>query len=236
MSTVAATHYPSYALECGDPSRTKILGFGDSAALLLVDVCLAYLNPNSPITPQADLRDGAAASIVKLLAAAREANNGQIAQFSIIYAQTKYTHPTLRDAGLQALKNGSAPLFSVHHPDNLLSVPDELAPRENEIVLMKKFPSPFFGTNLAAQLTSMGVDTLLICGFTTSSNVRAATLDAMQSGFRAMVVGDACADLGSETHYANLMDLGAKYGDVVEIEIALSKIKETASRKRQLAK
>jgi nicotinamidase-related amidase len=85
--------------------------------------------------------------------------------------------------------------------------------------------SPFFGTNLSTQLIALGVDTLLIGGFTTSGNVRAATLDAMQAGFRAMIVGEACGDRGEETHWANLMDLGAKYGDAVSVEDAIEALR-----------
>lgn len=101
---------------------------------------------------------------------------------------------------------------------------------------MKKFLSFFFGINLVVQLISMGVDILFICGFIIISNVCVVIFDVMQLGFWVMVVGDVCVDLGSEMYYVNLMDFGVKYGDVVEIEIVLLKIKEIVLRKRQLVK
>ncbi|KAH8890560.1 Isochorismatase hydrolase [Thozetella sp. PMI_491] len=212
------TAYPAYAAECGDPSRTKRLGFGNRAALLLVDVCEAYFSHSSPLALDLDSQQRVAKAIASLIQAARGDAAGTV---PIIYAQTIYTHPDCRDAGLQKVKNKSAYLFQAQHPDHLTAPPLEhpaLHPEPLDLRLTKKYPSPFFGTNLATQLTAMGVDTLVIVGFTTSGGIRASALDAMQSGFRPMVVVEAVADRGHESHWANLMDVGAKYGDVVSLE------------------
>lgn len=211
--------YPTYAAECGDPSRTKKLGFGRRLAVLLLDVCNVYYSPTSPLVlPQSKL-ETVTAAMTSVLNAARSAD-GSSEETPIVFAQTYYTHPKLLDAGLAALKRTHADLFFARHPGELTVVPSQhpsLSPLPTDIILKKKYPSAFFGTNLATQLTALGIDTLVIMGFTTSVNVRASTLDAMQSGFRPIVVADACADLGEETHWANLMDLGAKYGDVIGV-------------------
>jgi maleamate amidohydrolase len=47
-------------------------------------------------------------------------------------------------------------------------------------------------------------------------------MDALNSGFRPMVVRDACADRSSELHESNLADLDAKYADVVDLPEALA--------------
>jgi nicotinamidase-related amidase len=47
-----------------------------------------------------------------------------------------------------------------------------LEPKGGETVVVKKFASAFFGTSLASQLVMMGVDTLVICGVSTSGYVR----------------------------------------------------------------
>lgn len=62
-----------------------------------------------------------------------------------------------------------------------------LIPQKREAVIKKKYPSSFFGTDLATRLNVLRVDTLVICGVSTSGCVRASTLDAMQYGFRPMV-------------------------------------------------
>ena len=49
--------------------------------------------------------------------------------------------------------------------------PSGLSPRNNEIVVSKQYPSAFFGTSLAATLHTLGCDTTLITGLTTSGCV-----------------------------------------------------------------
>lgn len=227
--------HPSYAAECGDPSRTKKLGFGRRPAILLLDICEAYLSRSSPLCLPEQTRDLAIEALSALLDAARQEGSSSSAaeaqNIPIIWAQTLYTHKGIRDAGLIASKAPSyAKHFHVHSEQNLTGLPKgaryvSIQPSGDDIMLKKKYPSPFFGTNLSTQLASLGVDTLIIAGFTTSGNVRAATLDAMQSGFRPIVVAEACGDRGQETHWANLMDLGAKYGDVVSVADAVEAIK-----------
>jgi len=56
----------------------------------------------------------------------------------------------------------------------------------------------------------------------TSGCVRATATDALQHGFRPIVVRDACADRSTALHEANLADLDAKYADVVTLPEALA--------------
>lgn len=231
--------YPEYAAECGDPSRTKHLGFGNRPGILLINLCDAYLTPSSPLSFPSSTIETAVSAITRLLEAARNRNKSASTQgqeryeVPTFYTQTLYTHSKLQDAGLARLKTKTVTLFHSHDVSNLTSLPSQypsLHPFPNDILIKKKHPSPFFGTNLASQLTALGVDTLLIAGFTTSKDIRAATVDAMQSGFRAAVIAEASGDHGRETHWANLMDLGAKYGDVVGIQEACDYLQINDSR------
>ena len=61
----------------------------------------------------------------------------------------------------------------------------------------------------------MGVDTVVMGGFSTSGCVRASALDAMQYGFIPYVVREACGDRDRRPHEASLFDLQAKYAEVV---------------------
>jgi len=89
-------------------------------------------------------------------------------------------------------------------------------------VLLKKYASCFFGTDLASRLISRGADTLIITGCTTSGCVRAGAVDALQYGFRPMIVRDAVGDRSIAAHEQSLFDLNAKYGDVVSLEETLA--------------
>ena len=99
-----------------------------------------------------------------------------------------------------------------------------LEPRPDEVVIVKQYASAFFGTSLAATLTAAGVDTAVIAGVSTSGCVRASATDAMQHGFRPIVVADACGDRTRAIHDANIADLQAKYADVATITDAVARL------------
>jgi len=87
-------------------------------------------------------------------------------------------------------------------------------------VITKQYASAFFGTSLASTLTSIGVDTLLIAGVSTSGCVRASAVDCCQHGFVPLVVRDAVGDRAAQPHAANLFDLQAKYAEVIDLSAA----------------
>jgi maleamate amidohydrolase len=96
---------------------------------------------------------------------------------------------------------------------------DHRLPRHStDVVISKKHGSAFFGTDLAARLKGMQVDTLLIAGCVTSGCVRASAVDAAQYGFRPLVVREAVGDRSPLANEANLMDIAARYGDVISVE------------------
>tara|TARA_Y100001970_G_scaffold294368_1_gene451839 strand:+ start:23380 stop:24003 length:624 start_codon:yes stop_codon:yes gene_type:complete len=101
----------------------------------------------------------------------------------------------------------------------------ELTPNNGEIIVRKRVPSAFFGTDLAPQLTLLGVDTIMITGCTTSGCVRASALDAMCWGFIPIVITDGCGDRAIGPHEANLFDLGQKYVDLMTASEAMEKIR-----------
>jgi nicotinamidase-related amidase len=95
----------------------------------------------------------------------------------------------MSDAGLFWLKSTALNVWQRGDTRGLAEWCDGLVPDEEagERVLEKKYPSAFFGTTLATELRVAGVDTLVVCGVSTSGCVRATVLDAMCYGFRPMV-------------------------------------------------
>ncbi|MFO1427678.1 MAG: isochorismatase family protein [Steroidobacteraceae bacterium] len=63
-----------------------------------------------------------------------------------------------------------------------------------ETVISKQYASAFFATSLASTLTSLGCDTVLIAGLSTSGCVRASAVDCCQHGFVPVVVREAVGD------------------------------------------
>jgi nicotinamidase-related amidase len=92
---------------------------------------------------------------------------------------------------------------------------DEIAPGPRDIVLPKLKPSAFHGTPLAGHLTLLGADSIVACGGSTSGCVRATVLDAFSDNYRVAVAEDGCFDRSEVSHAINLMDMDAKYADVL---------------------
>ncbi len=92
---------------------------------------------------------------------------------------------------------------------------DEIAPGPGDVVIAKPKPSAFFGTPLIGFLRTLGVDTLLCCGGTTSGCVRATVVDGYSYNYRVAVIEEATFDRAEVSHKINLFDMNAKYADVV---------------------
>ena len=80
----------------------------------------------------------------------------------------------------------------------------------------KCWPSAFFGSPLAERLTELGVESLIVCGGTTSGCVRATVVDAFSYGFRVLVAEDCCGDADEAPHRSNLADVGRRYADILK--------------------
>jgi maleamate amidohydrolase len=192
------------------------LGWGRRPALIVVDFCMAYLDPASPLYAGVEpARDSAA----RLLAAARQA------KIPVLHSEVRYK-PGGADGGIFYRKVPALRAFDAGSP--LAVPPAVLAPRPDEIVVTKQYASAFFGTSLAATLTSLGVDTLVIAGVSTSGCIRATALDACQHGFLPFVCRDAVGDRDPRPHEANLFDLQAKYAEVVDEAFVIGKLKASA--------
>jgi maleamate amidohydrolase len=180
------------------------LGFGKKPALVLVDFVRAYFDENSPLYAGVD---EALTSGLRILEAARAAG------IPVIYTNVVYQKGGA-DGGIFFRKVPALQSFEAGNP--LGEWAEGLEPRDDELVLSKQYASAFFGTSLAATLTANGVDTLIITGVSTSGCIRATCVDACQHGFIPIVVADACGDRHEAPHEANLFDMNAKYGDVVD--------------------
>lgn len=95
---------------------------------------------------------------------------------------------------------------------------EAFAPQPGELVIHKERASAFFGTPLVAHLRRMKVESLIICGESTSGCVRASTVDAYSYGFHNVLVEECTYDRSMLSHKVNLFDLHHKYADVMHVE------------------
>jgi maleamate amidohydrolase len=191
---------------------------GTRPAVLVVDFSRGFTYPES--TLGSDLtREVEATS--RVLAVARERG------IPVIFTTIGF-EPNLKDASLWLEKLPALEELIVG--SKWVEIDPRLERREDETVVLKKGPSAFFGTNLPSILISQGVDTVILCGATTSGCIRASVIDLLQYGYPTLVPGECVGDRAQEPHEANLVDIQAKYADVVSIEEALSYLESTARK------
>ncbi|MET0448542.1 MAG: isochorismatase family protein [Aeromicrobium sp.] len=193
------------------------IGWGQRPALLLIDMCKAYFQEGSPL----NLPDHSSAHAAERLLTAARRTGVPVLHTRVVY------RPGMVDAGHFFSKVGALQIFSQDaDPEPGQFVP-ALEPLPEEAVIVKQYASGFFGTSLASTLAAMGVDTLVIGGVSTSGCVRATTTDAVQHGFRPMLVPEACGDRTPEYHDSNVRDLGAKYADVMTSDAVIARFEAT---------
>lgn len=190
----------------------KSLAFGPRPALLVIDFVRAYLVPGSPLYAGPAV-EAARAACATLLASARAA------RIPVLHTNVVY-QPGGRDGGIFFRKVPALACFEAGAHPELAAFAAGLEPIAGETVISKQYASAFFGTSLASTLTSLGVDTVLIGGVSTSGCVRASAVDCCQYGFVPVVVRDAVGDRAAGPHEANLFDLQAKYAEVVDLATA----------------
>lgn len=196
---------------CGTPPS---LGAGSRPALLVIDFIEGFTNPDSPL---AGPWDSAIEQTAALLRAARQK------LIPAIFTTVEYEPADLQHNLLIA----KAPRVAALAKGSRWTQVDHRLPRSVEDhVIAKKHGSAFFGTALMSQLQMLRIDTLLVAGCVTSGCVRASVVDAAQYGFRTLVVREAVADRSALANETNLLDMQARYADIVSIEQALSWMKK----------
>lgn len=192
---------------------------GSRPALVVVDLTRGFTEDSFP--SGADLTDVVEATC-ELVGACRPAG------VPVVWTAISYTpaeaegHAVTwldKAPGMRALTEGS----------EAVALDPRLDRRPEDLMVVKKGASAFFGTTLAATLVGLGCDTVLVCGATTSGCVRATAVDAVQSGFPVLVPRQCAGDRAQGPHDAALFDIQAKYGDVVDLSDALSYLGEPST-------
>ncbi|AWB06409.1 isochorismatase (plasmid) [Azospirillum humicireducens] len=189
------------------------IGFGERPALLVIDFMQGYTTEGAPLYAPGVV--SAVAETVELLDTARRHG------VPVVHTNIRYHPGHFADGGMWVRK---APVMKDMVEGNpLAAFCPEVAPQPDEVVISKQYASAFFGTSLAPMLHAMGVDTVVLTGCSTSGCIRASAVDAVQHGFRTIVVRECVGDRHDGPHEANLFDIDSKYGDVVSKREALDR-------------
>ena len=191
---------------------------GTRPGVLVVDFSCGFTDPEC--TLGADMTTEVEATR-RLLDAARD--KGLPVVFTTIAFEA-----SLKDGGLWLQKVPA--LGDLQLGGRWVEIDPRLEPRDDETVIAKKGASAFFGTNLVAVLNAARIDTVILCGATTSGCVRASAIDLLQNGWPAIVPRECVGDRARAPHEANLFDIDAKYADVVPLEDALAYVESVPGK------
>lgn len=194
------------------------LGFGRAAALVVVDLTKGFANPEQFGGGNID---AAIDNTVHLVAGARER------KIPIVFTRHAYAADR-SDCGLFTQKNEKLRILTVD--SDTTEIVEQLTPKPGDMVLCKRHPSAFFGTDLTGWLVMRGVDTLIVSGCTTSGCIRATVVDAIGYGLRPIVPRECVGDRALAPHEANLFDLEMKYADVLPLAEVLAALPRPAWR------
>jgi nicotinamidase-related amidase len=191
---------------------------GSRPAVLVVDFSCGFTDPECSLG--SDLSAEVEATR-RLLDVARARG------LPVVFTTIGY-EPNLKDGGLWLQKVPA--LGALQVGGHWVEIDPRLEPQDGETIVLKKGASAFFGTNLAAILISQAIDSIILCGATTSGCIRATTIDLLQLGWPTLVPRECVGDRAQAPHQANLFDIQAKYADVVSLEEALAYLESIPDR------
>lgn len=113
----------------------------------------------------------------------------------------------------------------VHEPEFGWQIVEPLTPFPDELHIRKSAPSAFFGTPLLPSLIRFGIDTLIVCGNSTSGCIRATVLDAASHAYRVIIPEECVFDRTEASHAMNLFDMDQKYADVLSTDEVVRALK-----------
>jgi len=186
---------------------------GVSPVVLAVDFQRGFTEDRLPIGRSPHVREAVAGAAI-LLDAARSGG------VPVFHTYVEWRSDGI-DLGLWAAKVPCLAEFIVG--SGLEQVDPRLLGR-GDVLIHKRKPSAFFGTGLDAIFRERGIDTIVICGVTTSGCVRATIVDAFSYGFRTVVASDACGDQDARAHEANLNDVSRRYANVWSVSEVVSRV------------
>jgi nicotinamidase-related amidase len=218
---------PAAMLEVYSHYRRRIF-VGASPALLAIDLYeLAYQGGARPVVEVAreypsscgEHAWAAIAPTQRLFAAARGAG------LPVFYS-TRDCRPDSAPRAIVATRRRDTPT-----DPEVYRIKAEFAPRPGDVVVTKMRASAFFGTPLVAHLTQLGVQTLIVCGESTSGCVRATAVEAYSHGFHVVLVEECCFDRCTLSHKVNLFDMHHKYADVMHVDEVVRHLGTLGARK-----
>ncbi|HKP42732.1 isochorismatase family protein [Mycobacterium sp.] len=190
---------------------------GRRPAVVVIDLMLGFTDPACPLGADLDSVVQATSSLLDSARAHEVPVIFTTVEFSSDGVEGSVWHRKL--PALQFLAEGQP---WVELDPRMLRKPDEP-------IIVKRAASAFTGTGLATVLTTLRVDSLIVCGASTSGCVRATAVDACMAGWPTFVPRECVGDRSAAQHQANLIDIDLKYADVISVHDAIGIVNDAPS-------
>jgi nicotinamidase-related amidase len=185
------------------------------SALILLDLQKGILSQ----LPNPDLD-----YLTKVAAVASAARSAGI---PVIYVQTGfrsgYADVSPKNRGFARITTSNSFILG----DNSTAFPDSIAPHENDIVVVKRRISAFAGTDLQVVLNGQGVDSLIICGLSTSGAVLSTTRQAADMDYVLTLLADLCLDKDANVQKVVVEDILSRQATITTADEWVAQVTKT---------
>lgn len=124
-------------------------------------------------------------------------------------------------AGLPEISNNNKSFsagkerFKTLNMEEFAKILPELAPQENEVVVVKRRFSAFTGSDLEVNLRAAGIQHIVLTGVSTSGVVLSTLREAADKDYQLTVLADCCADGDEEVHRVLVEKVFPRQADIL---------------------
>jgi maleamate amidohydrolase len=188
------------------------LGYGKNPAILIRDLTLAFTDPNSKL---AISMEGQIESTKQLI------TNAAAKGIPVVFTKSIYDP----NHSFSQLWGGKFPSLQVLDRHGLwVKIHPELADFTFDMVNATVYINDFYQSPLEEFLTQRKIDTVILAGTTTSGSIRATAVEALQRGYRVLIPKETVGDRSETLHSSTLLDLNARYADVLKLNEVLASL------------
>lgn len=173
----------------------------EQAALLVIDMQVGFIDKESSLCVA-----GAEASIpncARVIAKARRLD------IPVIFIGREYASD---GSDVEAVRyktwlEGGKPLSRAATQVSSLDFHPSLAPKPQDLIIIKPRFSAFFKTSLDEELRKRSLDSLIVIGTTTPNCIRTTCYDALSLNYNVVIIEDATSSRTPEVQQANIADM-----------------------------
>jgi len=194
------------------------IGFGDKVALLIRDLTNGFTDPHSQLSIQLENQFS---SVKKLIEVAFDH------KMPIIFSKTVY-EPDNKVSRLWSEKFPSLQILD--HQSTWTQIHPEFRDYPYDLINPTAYITDLYNNEVNDFLQTRQIDTIILAGATTSGSIRATAVEALQKGYRVIIPKEAVGDRNQTLQNSTLLDLNARYADVISLDKTIKGMKRSSSK------